>query len=296
MIVVVAATLMISYVLMIPEDVVVTSKSAVWSLASAANVYFLLNQDTSYFAADSRELPLLHLWSLGVEEQFYLLWPVVLLIFYKRWSAKIFLILAIIFSAASFILGDIIFPTSPSFAYYMLPTRAGELLLGAIVAAMVENRWASRIKTEYVGPLAILGAGLLVGSLFLLSDDRPFPGFRSVFPTAGAAFLILAGSVRTNPVSKMLSFKPLVGIGLVSYSAYLWHWPLLAFARYGYGELTLPLGTALVAVTFVLATASYYLVEQPGRKFILRRLQVAVFEYILPVSILTFVSLFLVYS
>ena len=273
MAVVVAATLMVSYFVMIPEDTVATSKSAVWSLGSAANIYFWLNQDTSYFAADSRELPLLHLWSLGVEEQFYLLWPVVLLLFYTRMMAKNFLIVAIVCAAASFFLGDIVFEISPSFAYYMLPTRSGELLLGAIVAVLVENRWALRLKREYVFPMAVFGVGLLVGSLFLLSEDRPFPGVRSLFPTAGAAVLILAGSVQDNPVSKLLSFRPLVGIGLVSYSAYLWHWPLLAFARYGYGQLTVPLGVAMIAATLVLATASYYFVEQPGRRIFSGRLR-----------------------
>jgi peptidoglycan/LPS O-acetylase OafA/YrhL len=296
MAVVVAATLLASYILMIPEDAATTSKSAVWSLGSAANIYFWLNQDLSYFATDSRELPLLHLWSLGVEEQFYLIWPIVLLIFYKRGREKTFTAAIIIVSVVSFLLGDVLFPASPSFAYYMLPTRAGELLLGAIVAAVVENRWASRLGREYVFPMAVLGAGLVLGSLFLLSEDRPFPGFRSLFPTAGAAFLILAGSIHENPVSKMLSFKPLVGIGLVSYSAYLWHWPLLAFARYGYGELTAPLGAMMVAATFALATASYYFVEQPGRRLFSERLQVFAWEYVAPVSILIFASLFIIYS
>ena len=281
---------------MIPEDTVTTSKSAVWSLGSAANIYFWLNQDTSYFAADSRELPLLHLWSLGVEEQFYLLWPVVLMLFYSHRRAKTFVIVAAVCAAVSFILGDIAFDTYPSFVYYMLPTRSGELLLGAIVAVLVEKRWTSRVRGEYVVPMAIFGAGLLVGSLFLLSEDRPFPGFRALFPTAGAALLILAGSVRDNPVSRMLSFKPLVGIGLISYSAYLWHWPLLSFARYGYGELTAPIGAAMIFAILVLATASYHFVEQPGRRIFAGRLQVIAFEYIIPMSTLTFVSLFLIYS
>ena len=296
MTVVVAATLMFSYLLMIPEETVTTSKSAVWSLGSAANIYFWLNQDTSYFATDSRELPLLHLWSLGVEEQFYLLWPVVLILFYSHRRAKTFVIVAAICAAVSFFLGDIAFDISPSFVYYMLPTRSGELLLGAIVAVLVENRWTSRVRGEFVVPMAIFGVSLLVGSLFLLSEDRPFPGIRALFPTAGAAVLILAGSVRDNPVSRMLSFKPLVGIGLISYSAYLWHWPLLSFARYGYGELTAPLGAAMIFATLVLATASYYFVEQPGRRIFTGRLQVVAFEYLVPVSILTFLSLFLIYS
>ncbi len=148
MLVVTAVVMLAAYLLMLPEQLRDTGKSAVFSLASLANVYFWLYQDTGYFAQSSLELPLLHLWSLGVEEQFYLLWPLLLVAVYRR-ADKLTLVLAMAACAvASFWMGSALFEQAPSFVYYMLPSRAGELLLGALVAVLVNERLLAGLSTR----------------------------------------------------------------------------------------------------------------------------------------------------
>lgn len=282
MLVVVLATLAAAQFVLIPEDAKRTADSALWSLLSLANVYFWLHQDTSYFAAASSELPLLHLWSLGVEEQFYILWPLLLMAAYRRSRARAFFLLAGVAALASFALGQAWFARDPSFVYYMLPTRAGELLVGAL-AAMAVLRGADR---RFVGPragwIAAAGALLVAGSLAFLAEDEVFPGFRALAPTLGAVLLILAGRSSANPISRLLAVKPLVWVGVVSYSAYLWHWPLLAFYRYGHAEVGWAAGIAIFLLTFALAWLSYRFVEQPARASRASAWRVFVAQYLVP--------------
>ncbi|MGE5386348.1 MAG: acyltransferase family protein [Betaproteobacteria bacterium] len=282
MLVVVLATMAMAQFVLIPEDAKRTADSALWSLASLANVYFWLNQDTDYFAAASSELPLLHLWSLGVEEQFYILWPLLLMGFYRRGRAKAFFALAALTALVSFGFGQIWFARDPSFVYYMLPTRAGELLLGALVAMAALRGVGQRLPSVAFHVMAVLGCLLVAGSLFLLAEDQVFPGLLAIPPTLGAALLIMAGLSPQNGVSRMLAVKPLVWIGMVSYSAYLWHWPLLAFFRYGHAEVGMLPGVAILGITFLLASLSYRLVERPARKSNASVIRVFLVQYIAP--------------
>ncbi|HWN84944.1 MAG TPA: acyltransferase, partial [Vicinamibacterales bacterium] len=239
MFVVVAATLAAAYWLLLPRDAADTARSAVFSVASLANVYFWLYRDQGYFAADSRELPLLHLWSLGVEEQFYMVWPLVLLAIGRAWRTRAFLAWSAVAAVASFVLGDLLFAWDPSFVYYLMPTRAGELLVGALVSALLLGGRAN-IAPERRSWIGLAGAVAIGTSLFLYNDATIFPGVRALVPTLGTAALLFAGSQpHGGPVTRLLASKPFVAIGLISYSVYLWHWPLMAIYRYGYGELTL---------------------------------------------------------
>ncbi|WP_296951589.1 acyltransferase family protein [uncultured Massilia sp.] len=267
MAVVVFATLAVAQFMLLPEDARAAAKSAVWSFASMANVYFWLFQDTGYFAASSSELPLLHLWSLGVEEQFYLVWPVVALAL-CRWRLAALAGAIALVAAASFALGQAAFAHSPGFAYYMLPSRCGELLLGALAAAVVVAGTPGQLRTvaRCAAPLAASGLALVLASIALLSERLVFPGWWAVPPTAGAALLILGGANGTSVVSRLLGTPVLRRIGAISYSAYLWHWPLLAFYRYGYGEPGLAAGTAIFCATLALAELTYRFVEQPARR------------------------------
>ncbi|TFW30676.1 acyltransferase family protein [Massilia horti] len=265
MLVVVLLTMAAAQFVMIPEDAKRVADSALWSLLSLANVYFWLKQDTSYFAAANNESPLMHLWSLGVEEQFYIIWPLLLLLTYRRARAAGFVILAVASSMVSFGLGQIWFAHDPSFTYFMLPTRAGELLLGALAAVIVLRRVDLRIPAIVVGPLAWMGAALLVSSLLWITEDQIHPGWITLAPTLGTALLIVAGHCRTTPVTWLLSLAPLKRVGLVSYSAYLWHWPLLAFYRYGHAEIGPVAAGIILVLTFVFAWLSYVLVEQPAK-------------------------------
>lgn len=258
------------------------AESGLWSLLSLGNVYFWLHQDTSYFAAASNEKPLLHLWSLGVEEQFYLIWPLVLLACAKVDRTLLALGMAVV-ALGSIALAAHVYPTDASFSYYMLPTRAGELLIGAIVAVIV-MRWPVLLRRTGATVAASVGLILLVVSLFWIDERVPFPGWTALLPTLGTALLIYSDHCGRSWVTTLLTVRPLWWVGLVSYSAYLWHWPLLAFWRYGYREVEPTAACALFALTFALAWATYRWVETPARRFNGSVLRVACMQFALPAS------------
>jgi len=263
MLIVVGVTLVAAQVLLLPEDAKRTAVSALWSLLSLANVYFWLNQDTGYFAATSGETPLLHLWSLGVEEQFYIIWPLLLIAVYRPLRAQSLFVAAALVALASFLLGEFLFSCTPSFVYYMLPTRAGELLLGAIAALAVLRGY--KLPPVMVTPMAVLGLFLLAGSLYLRSEEQVFPGLLAIPPTLGTALLIFAGHRENNLVSRFMAFRPLVWIGLISYSSYLWHWPLLAFYRYGHQSVGASAGGVIFVLSLLQTWMTYRYVERPAR-------------------------------
>jgi len=296
MLVVVLATVIAAQLLMLPEDAQRTAQSAVWSLCSLANVYFWRYQDTSYFATDNLTTPLLHLWSLGIEEQFYMIFPVLLMLVYRPSRAKLFFVSALTIALFSFLLGDVLFDKHPSFVYYMPPTRAGELLLGILVAIMVLKNSDLNIPNVVMTLIAMVGLLLLMGALFLLSENHRFPGWRALLPTLGTVLLLLAGHRSDNWVSRLLALKPLVGVGLISYSAYLWHWPLLIFFRYGYGEIGALISVTIFVLTMMLAWLSYVYVEQPARRSQAPVLQTFVLQYGLPAGILGMLAFGLAYA
>ncbi len=287
MFVVVAATLLTSQVILLPEPAAAVARSAVWSLASLANVYFWRHLDTSYFAQSTAEVPLLHLWSLGVEEQFYLLWPLLLLFIFR---ARHFVTGAAIAALLSLLAAQALYKIAPAFVFYMLPTRAGELLAGAIVASIVIRGRDEKTGTAYLAAMGLAGAALLAGSLAFIDEHQPFPGLLAITPVLGAALIILGGQ-RGGPVARWLAWKPMVWIGLVSYSAYLWHWPVLAFYRYGHSHIGLAAGTTIFILTFVLAWLSYRFVEQPARHWDAGWRQVFVRQYALPAGLIGTVAL-----
>lgn len=295
MLAVVAVTFFASQLLLLPEDAQKTARSTVFSLASLANVYFWKYQDRTYFALDSAQIPLLHLWSLGVEEQFYLLWPVLLVVFYRPVRTKALLASAAIVAALSFLMGDILYDVDPSFVYYMLPTRAGELLLGVFVALAVMRQVERRIRPSWAPLIATGGALVLAASLFLVTEHQRFPGWRAILPTAATASLILAGHCGENFWSRLLAIKPLVWVGLLSYSAYLWHWPLLALFRYGYGEPGPAFAAVAVVVTLLLAWLSYRYIEQPARRSSAPLLRVLTQQYLLPAGALVVLALVVIH-
>jgi peptidoglycan/LPS O-acetylase OafA/YrhL len=284
MLMVVLVTMATAQSVLVPEDAKRVADSALWSLLSLANVYFWRHQDTGYFAAASSESPLLHLWSLGIEEQFYIVWPLVLMFAYRRSRVMAFAILMTMAALVSFGLGQLWFARDASFTYYMLPTRAGELLLGALTALAVLRRVELRVPAAMVGPVAVVGAALLTGSLFLINEEQVFPGLLAIPPTLGTALLILAGHCAQNPVTRLLQLWPLRWIGLLSYSAYLWHWPLLAFYRYGHEKIGIVAGGVALVLTFVLAWLSYILIEWPSRASRASTVNVFAFQYLIPAA------------
>jgi peptidoglycan/LPS O-acetylase OafA/YrhL len=260
----------VSWLVMLPDDAVPMGKSAIWSTLAMANVYFWREVSTDYFAPQSAQLPFLHLWSLGVEEQFYVLWPVALLLIWRiahaRAQGVAFAVSLAIVLTSVFVAEWLLAKDETRLAYYMLPSRAGELALGGAFALA---RWpfadqASSSKIAHVA--AAIGSALLVYCLLELSEQDPFPGWRSLLPTVGAALLILSGQMApANDWLIPLRCAPALWLGRCSYSAYLWHWPILAWWRYLWGQPNIVCSLALLVVILLVAHLSQRFVENPVR-------------------------------
>lgn len=268
MLVVVSATLVAGMLLLLPDALERLSLSAIYSVVSAANIYFWRHLDDGYFAEASDQEPLLHLWSLGVEEQFYLVWPVLLLLLAasggrRRGGA---LAGAAVIAIASFAFAEWTNEADPKLAYFMLPTRAGELMVGALLALSIERGKATWLRSPFVAEgIGLAGLSAIAGSLVLLDDLSPFPGINALYPCAGAALIILAGS-ESRVLRYALANRIAVGVGLISYSLYLWHWPILAFLRYFFGSISSAQAVAAGAAMLSLSFLSYRYVELPARR------------------------------
>ena len=228
---------------------------------------FMLLRESGYFdnAADTK--PMLHLWSLAIEEQFYLLWPLLLLLFKRvpRWSLHMLMLLMVSSIGYSFWL---VFKGDLSRDFYSPLSRSWELLLGASLAIALMNN--PRLARAWRNPAGWWGLGLVLGSAFFFDKDMAFPGYWAVIPVVGAALVLLAGS-NSSLNSTWLASRPLVAIGLISYPLYLWHWPLLSFARILASQTpSVEVRLGLVALSFLLAYLTYRFIEQPirfGKKY-----------------------------
>lgn len=257
-------TLLAGLTLMLPSDVSDLSGSALASLLSVANIYFWKYLDISYFAASSDMVPLLHMWSLGVEEQFYLLWPAFLFFAFACMQKRGLVIIALLLAAASFAWGQLNLASDQKFAYYMLPSRAGELLIGA-VTYFICQMVTFRVQRAYAEIIAAVGLAIVVWSLLTIRETDGFPGLISAVPTVGVALLIAAGNFSSTAVNSLFSLRPLVAVGLISFSLYLWHWPVLAFYRYAMGEPDLMGGLMCLVIMVVMTLVSYFGIEKPFR-------------------------------
>ncbi|MBU6282589.1 acyltransferase, partial [bacterium] len=193
-------------------------------------------------------------------------------------------------AAASFAAGDPAFSPSPSFAYYMLPTRAGGLLVGAMLAFAVAAGVLASPGRAFRETVGWFGAALLLGSFVLLSDREPYPGWRAIPPALGAVLVLLSGQGAPSLVSRALSVGPLVAVGLVSYAAYLWHWPLIAFWIYGFRRVGDAAALGILATTFVLAGASRRWIEGPARRTSASPGRVALVQWVVPGAVVLAVA------
>jgi len=264
-------TLVAGALLLMPEDLAGLGRSTLWAALSLSNIYFWRFLDTGYFAESSEEQPLLHTWSLGVEEQFYFLWPALLMmamLLPRRRAAA--LGIAGLVCLVSFAIGEWAQAASPQFAFYMLPARAGELMLGALLAlagGRAAGDGGSLPAPAWSEMMALAGFGLIGYALIGLDDGSAFPGINALYPCVGTVLVMIAGARGARVVRWLLTPRPVVFIGLVSYSLYLWHWPILAYLRYFNGSIGLATGAAAVLAMSVLAVLSYYFVERPARRW-----------------------------
>jgi peptidoglycan/LPS O-acetylase OafA/YrhL len=259
--VVVISCLVAGWFLYLPLDFKELGQSVIAQAALVSNIYFW--RQSGYFEQAVEVKPLLHTWSLAVEEQFYLFFPC-LLIACRRFSRNSIIPTILILFAGSYGLSVWGSHYYPQATFYLLPTRAWELLMGSFLAAIPAQRTLNRWLTESLswgGLLAILWA------VFFYDRDTRFPGTAAILPCAGAAFIIWANGRDLTAVGKLLALRPVVFIGLISYSLYLWHWPVLVFAQYWTVEPLSPgLRILLLLVCLVLAVLSWRFVETPFRK------------------------------
>ncbi|HWK41740.1 MAG TPA: acyltransferase family protein [Croceibacterium sp.] len=254
---VIACCIPFAWYLMLPQQQAEFAASIAAVTLFSSNVLFWMQ--TGYFASDAELRPLLHTWSLAVEEQYYLLFPILLAVFW-RWGRQRVLLLIVLAALASLALSQWASDHAESANFYLAPPRAWELLAGSICAFLLRGR-PSFANSWLSG----LGLALIVFSILFLDDSLPFPGIYALPPVLGTVLIILFGGAGT-PAARLLSLRAFVGIGLISYSAYLWHQPLFAFARLGSDtEPTRLLMTALAGLSLILAWLSWRFVEQPFR-------------------------------
>lgn len=257
---VLAATTLASWFVLTPKAMYELSQSVVATLLFSQNILLWL-QD-GYWAEPSQLKPLLHTWSLAVEEQFYLLFPLLLMLLAKYQKRFIHWYVYVLLGL-SFLLSLVYIDLDPEGNFYLLPTRAWEILIGACCAFGEMRRRAG------AGPgvselLAGLGLAAILFSFFCFNSGTPHPYFPTLLPIIGSALVIWHS--RGTWTQTALSLRPVVYMGNISYSLYLWHWPVIVLLKIELGELSLAHKLFAVSLSVVLAIISYHWIEQPFRR------------------------------
>ena len=258
-----AATLLLAWIYFLPVEMRSFSKSLLAATFCVSNMFFW--GKSGYFEALSTAKPLLHTWSLAVEEQFYFFFPLFLLLVYRMFRRRIDLVVVVLFvlSLAVGLAGAYLRPAA---AFYLAPARAWELLMGAVLTLEL----FPQVRSELARNVAtLLGIGLIGASIVFFSADTLYPGVANLAPCVGAALIIGAGRSGNSLVGAVLSSRPMVFIGLISYSLYLWHWPIIVMHRMGFLQtdgLPEPLDQAIIiALSIVVAALSWKYIETPFR-------------------------------
>ena len=257
---VIAAAMAAGILVLFPRDLLRLAESAAATTAFGSNFDFW--QQAGYFDTGAALKPLLHTWSLAVEEQFYVVFPALLYFLHSRRRVTL-MGLVIALGVASFIASLWAVGRAPTAAFYLAPFRTWELMLGAVLALgefpAPKSRWLGEA-------ISIAGLAAIAWAVFSFSVATPFPGANALFPCAGAAALIYAGAGKSTGTGRLLSSPAFVGIGLISYSLYLWHWPIHVFADYAAGRAMTGVETVLlIALSFALGYLSWRYVERPFR-------------------------------
>ncbi len=260
LVVVLLFTMVGAWLWLLPGELREYAQSLAAQSVFVSNLFFWTK--SGYFATAAELKPLQHTWSLAIEEQFYLLFPWLLLLI-SNYLKKYRLYLLTALALLSFFLSLDWILSAPDMAFYWLPPRAWELLLGSLLVYLPTMRDGLKVTTG----MSLTGLILILAAFITYTPETRFPGLAALPPCLGTALIIYAhkGNGRSL-VYQILSRKPVVFIGLISYSLYLWHWPLFAFARnIAVGELTSKTSLSLIALSLILATASFKLVEAPVR-------------------------------
>lgn len=256
LITVLISTLLFGSVVLFDDELRQLSKHVVAGLGFSANIVFWF--EAGYFDSSAELKPLLHLWSLGVEEQFYLIWPLLLLLSIRA-KSQLAVTAAILGASFSFSL-YMISKDQPT-AFFLPFSRVWEMLAGAILAAS-----AIRIERRIAGLMSVMGLALITSCVLISIPRDQFPGWYALLPVSGACLLIASGP-ETFINRYLLSTKPVVWIGLISYPLYLWHWPLISFTHImSIGDSQPEHLVASLAASFILAALTFHLIERPSRK------------------------------
>ena len=261
LIVVLVATLVAGRWLLAPQPFAELAGSAAATTVFSSNVFFFLG--SGYFAGASEYKPLLHTWSLAVEEQYYILFPFLLMWIASKAKQR-FLPWLLAMAGLSLAGSIVVTRIDEAAAFFLIPFRAWELLIGSLLAVKVLPAIeGQRLQNS----LAAVGFAMIATSVFAFSSETPFPGIAAALPTLGTALVIHAGKNGSPQVNRLLGIRPLVFFGLISYSLYLWHWPIIVFAKTVLinepGDMEL---SAIAAVTLLLSTLSWRFVEKPFRR------------------------------
>lgn len=274
-----------SWFYLLPVDFRTYGSSLVAMATFWANQFFF--QKSGYFDTESFTKPILHTWSLSVEEQFYIILPIMLYLVYRKWRTKLPAVM-IGLVVASLACSQILAIYEADAAFYLLPSRFWELLVGSLLAILPLS-WVPQGKKAVL--MAWGGLAAIIGSALLFSSQTVFPGLSATLPCFGAAMFILATSDASQGKSHLLAHSCFVGIGKISYSLYLWHWPLLVVPRYFNDDpLTVQTTFAILVSTVILSYLSWRFVESPIRFRKVLKSRRAVFIASL-VSILTLVGM-----
>lgn len=245
-----------SWLFMFPTQTEEFSRSLLAVCFFVSNFFFM--RETEYFSTASDEKPLLHTWSLSVEEQYYLMFPLIALLAWRLLKDKViwvFFLLAVI----SLIGSEFGARQRPDYNFFFTLSRAWEIMAGSFAAALMAKR-----KIRSNNHLSLIGLALIIYSVFSFSKETPTPSVYTLTPVAGTVLLILFSNQTT--VGKIISLRPITGVGLISYSLYLWHQPIFAFARISIEQLNGSVAMIpLILITFVLAFLSWRFVERPFR-------------------------------
>lgn len=264
--VVLGFTLLFGFLLLEPSRIAGLASDAVAAGTFSSNIRFALT-NSDYLSGLSLPSPLLHFWSLALEEQFYLLWPVIVVLSLRapRFRVVLLSVLALLFAASlatSLLMSD----SSPSFAYYLLPTRAWELLAGAALAFLPSRFFLTHGSRSLIlrSCVGVFGVMAVLYAAFTYDHETVFPGSAALLPVLGTVALLWAGP--GSLPGRALSVRSLGWVGARSYSIYLWHWPLFVIFESRFGLLTTTSAAALILVSFILADLTFRFVENPVRR------------------------------
>ncbi|MDQ2105036.1 acyltransferase family protein [Azospirillum isscasi] len=256
-----AVTAALALALLSPQDLKGFSQNLAATALFSSNIVYYLK--AGYFENAAEMNPLLHTWSLGVEQQFYIVFPLIMLALLRH-GRSVWIAVMLAGAAASFALAVFLVRDHPVAAFYLLPPRLWELALGALLAFGAVPDLRSRAARELASGL---GAALILASVFTLTEATAFPGYAALLPCLGAALVIHAGRTGPTAVGAVLTLRPVVFIGLISYSMYIWHWPLMVFARFYKGrDLSSRETLVLLAMIAAVSVLSWRLIEIPFRK------------------------------